>query len=356
MDKFGKIICSLLSILNIDAKLNANLKSQIDKANSTIFISHDKNDVEDLTNKEKILSLLGLPPITYLANHPNKPTLNKSELNDILNSSKKYDELVNILNEEPANLKISIEKDERLYIVGDIHGSMRSILELNKTFRKDLKNGKGKALFLGDIVDDKSEYKDDRMGIFPFLHICNLKLQYPDRVFILCGNHEASYGLGDQNNRFHKIDYTETQKEKLCKILSNLPVCATITCGNNKYFAVHGCPYENTDLNSLSKIHIDTDSHFQWPNEADSYISSLNMLWNDYKDNSHGAGGSTKNNMDKFMQKNNFQCIFKAHQHTRPTLEKDEKVYTIISFKNKNINPRYAVLENEQVEIKSINI
>lgn len=310
MYEFGKIICSLLSVLNINAKSSADLKPQINRDSSTILINCDENGETDLIHKEKILSFLELPLTIHLSNRFNKSTLNKSELNDIMNSSLKYNKLISILNKEPANLKISIEQDERLYIVGDIHGSMKYILELNKIFGEDLKNGKGKVLFLGDIVEDKSEYKNDRMGILPLLHICNLKLRYPDRIFVLCGNHEASFGLGDQSNRFRKIDYTEKQKEKLYEILSNLPVCATIMNGNSNYFAVHGCPYKNTDLNSLSKININKNSHNTWPSDS-SYMSSLNMLWNDYKDNSHGFGGSTKEDMDKFMKKTTFSAFLR---------------------------------------------
>ena len=91
-------------------------------------------------------------------------------------------------------------------VYGDIHGQMPDLLEFFKQFSwPDERKGDILAmhyLFLGDFVD-RGAYSTDVIAL-----LFSLKILYPDKVFLVRGNHEdrlmnQNYGfLQDCQTRF----------------------------------------------------------------------------------------------------------------------------------------------------------
>lgn len=79
------------------------------------------------------------------------------------------------------------EVPDELFIVGDLHGDLKSLLLVLKEidYESKLANSRNKLIFLGDYVDR------GRSSIEVLYVICYLKHKFPNSVILMRGNHEA---------------------------------------------------------------------------------------------------------------------------------------------------------------------
>ncbi|MCX8034402.1 MAG: serine/threonine protein phosphatase [Thermodesulfovibrio sp.] len=93
-----------------------------------------------------------------------------------------------ILSKEPPFLNLEAQTGEVIFI-GDTHGDFSTTKYLATRF---LKNSDTYLIFLGDYIDREPEPGG---SLFNLLYLCLLKIYFPDRVFLLKGNHEAHYSV-----------------------------------------------------------------------------------------------------------------------------------------------------------------
>ena len=248
---------------------------------------------------------------SYLKNLINKPNV-ISEL--------KYEELSNIFQdvkshfeEENLLLEFKLEgKEEEIYVIGDIHGNLQSLVKLIEIIGE--KNPKV-VIFLGDIVD-RGSYQLECLIL-----VLALKIIEPNRYFLLRGNHETLemnqyYGFfQDFISRFKD----QSKFNEILSIYEVLPICAVI---NDNILCLHGgIPEDFEILKKLkNKKHKDFDK---------TTIKLINpgiyqILWNDPKDveilnfsNSFRGPGIKffgQKAFDAFMEKNNLQLLIRAHE------------------------------------------
>ncbi|KAL7720826.1 Serine/threonine-protein phosphatase [Entamoeba marina] len=190
-------------------------------------------------------------------------------------------------------------------ICGDIHGQFFDLLEL---FSKGKHPPESTYVFLGDYVDRGFN------SVETFLLLIALKVKYPDKIYLIRGNHESRtitqiYGFYDECQR----KYGTNNVWKNCTDLFDFLTLAALI--DNTVFCTHGglSPFF-TELDEIRKI----DRKIEVPHEG----AMCDLLWSDpdenkgeWDDSPRGAGhlfGSTI--CKRFNITNNLKYICRAHQ------------------------------------------
>lgn len=138
-----------------------------------------------------------------------------------------------ILRTEPNVLYLN----SPIIVCGDIHGQMLDLFSLFHTSLgsadKKLSDYNGKYLFLGDYVDRGFS------SIETFVYLAFLKVRYPDKIYLIRGNHEGRtvnqvYGL--YNDCMMLYGHAGLWF-RINKVFDLLPVAAVI---DDRIFCVHG--------------------------------------------------------------------------------------------------------------------
>jgi serine/threonine-protein phosphatase PP1 catalytic subunit len=176
-------------------------------------------------------------------------------------------------------------------VIGDIHGNLQALNYLIDEWEEsDCKN----ILFLGDYVDRGTE------GAECLLRLFELKLNAPNHVFLLRGNHEDA-NMNMYYGFFDEIGHDTKFMMRMHSIYQTMPVAAIL---NHDIFCVHGGITEDTDLSHITKS------------------NSYQYLWNDPSDNP-GINKSTRGPniqefgpdvFDAFLVANGLKRIIRAHE------------------------------------------
>jgi predicted MPP superfamily phosphohydrolase len=145
------------------------------------------------------------------------------------------EEVEKILEKEPR--LIELPSHGKGVFVGDTHGDLNASEEVIHRF-----SGKDYIfVFLGDYVDRGA------LSVENILYLLRQKLEHPNGVFLLAGNHEG-YGV----KQFYPANFWDslTPKERAAysRLFSKFPLAATSARG---ILALHG---GLPDLNSLSEV------------------------------------------------------------------------------------------------------
>lgn len=189
-------------------------------------------------------------------------------------------------------------------IVGDIHGQF---LDLLRYFEVGGFPPDSQYLFLGDYIDRGKMGMECTMLLFCF------KLRYPDRFFMLRGNHECSqisrmYGFHDEC----KSKYDIACWTAVNNAFKYLPLAAIV---NDRIFATHGGL--SPDLTSLDQI-----MNIQRPTDVPVDGLLCDLLWADPTADAENWDISDRGVsylfgsqvLDTFMKINGFDLFVRAHQ------------------------------------------
>ena len=160
-------------------------------------------------------------------------------------------------------------------IIGDIHGRKEW---------KNLVNPEDINIFLGDYFDpyDNIEFDDLKSN---FLDIIDFKINYPNNVILLYGNHDYHYIVDNINEQYSRYDYINaTQIKEIFNEFEDLfyGVCYTF----NKYICTHAGITENwyikyfetKDYSSLKEVEDNINNLWKTDKQAFSFYANAKMF------------------------------------------------------------------------------
>ncbi|UCH04490.1 MAG: metallophosphoesterase, partial [Candidatus Thorarchaeota archaeon] len=144
---------------------------------------------------------------------------------------------------DPKPNVVRTPEDDTIY-VGDLHGDFQSARAIQDFF---MKSPDDSVVFLGDYADRGPQQ------IETFNLVMSMAIQYPERILMLRGNHEANkvakmYGFFD----VVRTQYNPDLFDAYCEVFKSLPMAGINT---NGVFACHGGIPEGVDtLNQIQSI------------------------------------------------------------------------------------------------------
>lgn len=238
---------------------------------------------------------------------------------DIFTGLKIINDATNIFSNEPAVLQIKTKSNELDFaIVGDIHGSLDSLIRI---FKEKGYPPKTRYLFLGDYVDRGSQSCEVIILLYA------LKCLYPNDIYLIRGNHEFKsmtdyYGF--KNECFSRVrarfigntSYSATTfYNYVTESFKALPICAII---DDSIFCVHGGISSHIknrpELMQLTKV---------GNLYSENQLPQAEMMWNDpdkfvsmYSVGRRGIGSIFgERAVDDFLKSMNFKLIIRGHQN-----------------------------------------
>ena len=205
-----------------------------------------------------------------------------------------------VIQEDPTVLNL----ETPINICGDVHGQF---LDLLRVLQCGGMPPDSKYLFLGDYVD-RGYY-----SLETFAYLACLKLKYPDRIYLLRGNHECRgvnqlYGFYDECVNV----YGHAGLWRMCnEVFDLLPIGALVA---NKIFCVHGGL--SPEIKLIEQIPL-----IERQDELPASGALADLTWSDPDDiegwgaNSRGAGwlfGLQPTH--EFCANNKIDLICRAHQ------------------------------------------
>uniref|UniRef100_A0AC34RI93 Serine/threonine-protein phosphatase n=1 Tax=Panagrolaimus sp. JU765 TaxID=591449 RepID=A0AC34RI93_9BILA len=195
-----------------------------------------------------------------------------------------------------------------LTIVGDIHGQLK---ELRYILHACGPPEDMNYLFLGDYVDRGPQ------GVETLALLLALKVRYPNRVFLLRGNHEdfntsIIYGFYDECARKFPRDLNQNVYQSFVHAFNCLPFAALIC---DKVFAMHGGI--SPDLRSPADV-----NSIQRPTFIPLAGLATDLVWSDPMSPKEGWAQNPRgisyifddSIIDKFCDKNGIDYIVRGHQ------------------------------------------
>lgn len=191
-------------------------------------------------------------------------------------------------------------------LVGDIHGQYHDLLEIFKIGGAPPNTN---YVFLGDYVD-RGYYSVETISL-----LIVLKLRYPERIFLIRGNHESrtiTTNYGFYTEVLTKYNGSLKVWNYITDLFDYLPLGATI---DNKIFATHGGL--SPSCQQLDQIRA-IDRFKEVPHDgimADLVWSDPDPEILDFKLSPRGAGYLFGHDvMKKFCHDNNLVQLIRAHQ------------------------------------------
>ncbi|KAL4352025.1 hypothetical protein GQ457_06G023700 [Hibiscus cannabinus] len=212
------------------------------------------------------------------------------------------------------------------FLIGDIHGQYQDLL---RVFEIGGYPPEANYLFLGDYVDRGKQSLETICLLLAY------KIRYPDRIFLLRGNHEDAkvnriYGFYDECKRRFNVSLWKL----FTNSFNNLPVAALI---DEKVLCMHGGL--SPDLENLDQI-----KEIERPTEVPDGGLLCDLLWSDPNPNVEGWADSDRgisctfgaDVVTNFLEKNDLDLICRGHQVVEDGYEffANRKLVTIFSAPN----------------------
>jgi serine/threonine-protein phosphatase 2A catalytic subunit len=245
----------------------------------------------------------------------------------------KYKELIEIFSSEKRLIRL--KSYGKAIFVGDTHGDF----DASKTIIEKYLNRENTIIFLGDYVDRGPASKEN------IYFLMDKKLEFPDRIYLLMGNHESYCSVP-----FSPADFWESitpdEQILLDNILRHLPY-AVVT--ENKVIGVHGVVPEVDNLEEINNIKLCSKNWYQlvWGDFVEDEFNSLYSY--------DGRPKFGEKYFKSVMEKIGMNILIRSHQPRIKTAIFDKRCLTIITSYSYTLTRLIAIVDLEKTSINSIN-
>lgn len=243
------------------------------------------------------------------------------------------DEAGQIFKQEGQLINKKDTKD--LVFVGDTHGDFETSKKIIESYL-----GNYRVVFLGDYVDRGPKSKEN----IDFL--LNKKVENPDELFLLQGNHE-----GLKYHRFGPADFwnnlNRKKRDKYREVLGKLPLIFS----QREIIASHGALPEIKEIEKVENIKY---GRKEWKK----------TVWGDFSEtesekiSSLGRPLFGPNYFNKVMKNLKKDILVRSHQPSAPLFMYEKKCITILSSSAYSPTRRIAILKMKpqgyQIKIRQI--
>lgn len=226
-----------------------------------------------------------------------------------------------LMKKEPSLLHLK----GKIMVAGDTHGDVIISEEIIKKFFDD---NYDHLVFLGDYVDRAPPDVSSSIHNIDFL--LRMKIKYPEKIYLLKGNHEANYAIPCYPNEF--VYEAGEKYGEYVAVFKEMPLAAML----NNVFAAHGGFPTKKGVDEISKEDLMDIEEIMW---SDAAISPV------YR----GVGVKfDKRMLDSFLKKCGAAAFIRGHDYNLNGMIIYERCLTIFSSR------RYATAGNGGVLVAKI--
>ena len=226
-----------------------------------------------------------------------------------MNFKRLIDKTSEILEKEPR--LVQLPSEGKIVFVGDTHGDLEASQRVTKEYLKK----PYRVVFLGDYVDrgDDSEAN--------IQYLLGLKLEHPEEIFLLAGNHEGFMVKQFQPSSFWSSISAE-EKEGYGSLFSKFPVAATT---QNGILAVHGALPEVESLDEINNVGWGDENwdRMVWGDFAEEEADFMGDLW--------GRPQFGRLYFERMMERYQKQLLVRSHQPHAPLRMFKKRCITIFT-------------------------
>jgi predicted phosphodiesterase len=226
-----------------------------------------------------------------------------------VNFKRLIDRTSKIIEKEPR--LVQLPSEGKVVFVGDTHGDLEASQRVTEQYLKK----PYRVVFLGDYVDrgDDSEAN--------IQYLLGLKLEHPEEIFLLAGNHEGFMVKQFQPSSFWSSISPE-EREGYGILFSKFPVAATT---QNGILAVHGALPEVESLDEINKVGLGDENwdRMVWGDFAEEEVDFIGDLW--------GRPQFGRPYFERMMERYQKQLLVRSHQPHAPLRMFNNRCITIFT-------------------------
>lgn len=246
---------------------------------------------------------------------------------------KLLDEAQAVLAREPRLIRLADEKVDRVVFVGDTHGDLDASERVVEGHWSE-----GMVLvFLGDYVDRGPRSREN------LEYLLKLKLEHPQRVYLLQGNHEGWAAFPFSPADFWK-GLPRDLRQRCAGTLAHLPLALALP---NGVLALHGALPSVERLEEIEEIAVGSDAWRQ-------------IVWGDWQDapglwvgELGGRPQFGRGHFDEEMEAFGMRVLVRSHQPHAPPYLFDDRCLTIFTSRAYGPRERTVAIASLDREIRT---
>jgi predicted phosphodiesterase len=214
-----------------------------------------------------------------------------------------------IIEKEPRLL--SLPSEGKVVFVGDTHGDLEASQQVVQQYLKK----PYRIVFLGDYVD-RGDYSEENIQ-----YLLGLKLEHPEEIFLLAGNHE-----GFMVKQFHPSNFWSSispeKRERYGLLFSEFPLAAS---AQNGILALHGALPDLKSLEEMRRIELGDENwdRVLWGDFAEKEDEFLGDFW--------GRPQFGRPYFERMMGRYQKRVLVRSHQPHVPLKMFNESCITIFT-------------------------